>query len=61
MAEEGATAPKRCLIINTAGLTNLFILTLSWLQNLSQNICYFGKEVLLLYLQEMRGSTFILD
>ena len=28
-AEEGATAAKRCLIINTAGLNNLFILKIT--------------------------------
>ena len=58
-AKDGTIAAKRHFI-NAVGLIQPKILAMPWIQNLSGKICYFGEEILLLFLQEMWDSGFVL-
>ena len=61
MAEEGATAAKRHLIISTAGLIQPRFFENVLTSKFKSKDTDFEEELLLLFPQEMRGCGFIPD
>lgn len=58
-SEEGAISGKRYLIIYANGFNQAMYLKISPLQNRSQKVFYIEGEVLIFFLQKLKGCRFI--